>query len=239
MTDTVYTGIKDAGLALSSNALLSETSRIIDFVVLDSKELSSPKELDAHVISLDGIEMDISGFLNVFYHTNNETFEINESMSESEKIHLKKQNIDKSLFKLLDNVFRLYSQDLNIEFSCMDPCSVVKITNQLNQYNTLLDFCVINSSLTFSDILELIMNKSGKLTGTNNDEQLLEFESIFGSDSNGRYHIFVLNIRFHNANPLVKDIILKFNYNVKFNGDNFNILETLQNKGYFTAITPP
>jgi len=237
MTDTVYTGIKDAGLALSSNALLSDTSRIIDFVVLDSKELSSPKELDAHVISLDGIAMDISGFMDLFYHTNYETFEINPSMSEKTEIHLKKQNIDKSLFKLLDNVFRLYSQDLNIEFSCMDPCSVVKITNQLNQYNTLLDFCVINSSLTFSDILEMIMNKSGKLTGTNSADQQLEFNSIFGSDTNDQYHIFVLNIRFHNANPLVKDIILKFNYNVKFNGDNFNILETLQNKGYFTAIT--
>jgi len=237
MTDTVYTGIKDAGLALSSNALLSDTSRIIDFVVLDSKELSSPKELDAHVISLDGIAMDISGFMDLFYHTNYETFEINPSMSEKTEIHLKKQNIDKSLFKLLDNVFRLYSQDLNIEFSCMDPCSVVKITNQLNQYNTLLDFCVINSSLTFSDILEMIMNKSGKLTGTNSVDQELEFKTIFGSNENDQYHILVLNIRFHNANPLVKDIILKFNYNVKFNGNNFNILETLQNKGYFTAIT--
>ena len=233
MTDTVYTGIKDAGLADSSNALLSACSRIIDFVVLDSNELSSPKEVDAHVISLDGIAMDISGFLNTFYHNNNETFEINQSMSENEKIHLKKQNIDKSLFKLLDNVFRLYSQDLNIESSCMDPCSVVKITNQLNQYNTLSDFCVINSSLTFSDILEMIMNKNGKLSGTN---QQSEFESIFGSNTRDQYHIFVLNIRFHNANPLVKDIILKFNYNVKFNGDNFKILETLQNKGYFTAI---
>lgn len=85
----------------------------------------------------------------------------------------------------------------------------------------------------------MIMNKSGILSGTNIADQKLEFDSIFGSDTKDQYHIFVLNIRFHNANPLVKDIILKFNYNVKFNGDNFNILETLQNKGYFTAITPP
>ena len=101
MTDTVYTGIIDAGLADSSNALLTETSRIIDFVVLDSKELSSPKELDAHVISLDGIQMDISGFVNVFYYNNNKTFKINDIII-SEKnilsINLKKQTIDKSLF---------------------------------------------------------------------------------------------------------------------------------------------
>jgi hypothetical protein len=234
MTNTVYTGIQDAGLADSSNALLSCTSRIIDFVVLDSTELSSPKELDANVISLDGITMDISGFMELFYKTDTKTFKINGSMSEKDEIHLKKQNIDKSLFKLLDTVFSLYSKDLNIKCSYMDPCSVMKITEQLKKYNTLLDFCV-NSSLTFSDILEMIINKSDTSTGTYSDKQ--EFETIFGSGTNDQYHILVLNIRFHNANPLVKDIILKFNYNVKFNGNTFDILETLQNKGYFTELT--
>ena len=52
---------------LLSRGNIDFSGYVVDFAVLDSQTITSPKPLDAHVISLDGIDIPLIQFKKLFY----------------------------------------------------------------------------------------------------------------------------------------------------------------------------
>lgn len=194
------------------NDVLNEYSRIVDIAVLDSEEIISPKEIDANVISLDARDVTLSEFLQMFYHVDHNTFQINKAMAEDVNMTFVGQKIHTNNFHLPDSVLRLYGLDLGVELDCLDPCSSMEITQQVLYYKSLANMCSVKCSLTFNEIIETIVNRTE--TSAEGD-----WNKVFGETGSGVRHQLVINSRFYNANPAVRDIIVKFRYNVEFSGD--------------------
>ena len=201
------------------NTILNDLSRIVDVAVLDSEQIKAPKEIDAHVIYIDARDMDLTTFMNLFYHIDNNTFQINKSKVDDEHLSFVKQTIHTNPFHLPESVIRLYSMDLGVEIDCLDPLSSMEINKQVLYYKSLTNMCSVKGALTFSEIIETILNR----TDANADA---DFSNVIGKAADGDdgvessvYHQLVVNARFYNANPAVRDIIVKFRYNVKFTGE--------------------
>jgi len=170
----------------------------VDFAVLDSSEITSPKELDAHVIHLDGIDVSLGTFKQMFYPGGN-TFSLNEQFSKKEEMLFKGQKVQGVGFKMLNCFSRAYGQDIGVEMNCLDPCSLMEITKQLTSYNSLTDFCQVSCSLSWVQLIEALFNKIP-------DNKKSLGENLLHS------HNFRLTVRFHNANKAVKDVVVHFNY---------------------------
>ena len=205
------------------NNKLNGYSRIVDVAVLDSEEITAPKELDAHVISLDARDIDLDDFLNMFYHVDNNTFQMNKAMAEDAKMTFVGQKIHTNNFHLPDSVLRLYGLDLGVELDCLDPCSSLEITQQVLYYKSLANMCSVKCALTFNEIIETIVNRTESkiMKGSDNANDWHQYKHVFGDedDNESVWHQCVINCRFYNANPAVRDIIVKFRYNVEFKGE--------------------
>ena len=183
---------------------ISYNGYAVDFAVLDSSEITSPKELDAHVIHLDGIDVSLGTFKGMFYPGGN-TFLLNEQYSKDKAMLFKGQKVNGVGFKMLNFFSRAYGQDIGVEMNCLEPCSLMEITKQLTSYNSLTDFCQVSCSLSWAQMIEALFNKIP-------DNKASLKEHLIGS------HNFRLSVRFHNANKAVKDVVVHFNYIVDFNG---------------------
>ena len=206
------------------NNRLNGYSRIVDVAVLDSEEITAPKELDAHVISLDAIYITLDEFLNRFYHVDNNTFQMNKAMAEDPKMTFVGQKIHTNNFHLPDSVLRLYGLDLGVELDCLDPCSSLEITQQVLYYKSLANMCSVKCALTFNEIIETIVNRTESNIQDGSGDYEHKYAHVFGNEdvttAKGTiYHQLVINARFYNANPAVRDIIVKFRYNVGFKGE--------------------
>ena len=231
------TGITDANMVTGNAAILSDYSRSIDFVVLDSEEVASPIELESNVITLDGIKITLQEFINMFYSGNGIQFELNAAKKDEDIVNMKKQTLNKAPFKMADNVLRLYTDDLQVEINCLDACSVIDITNQLSKYQKLGDFCTVKAALDYPELIESVLEKSGTVEDTST-----RYQEIFGGKTitDKVYHVFVVNIRIHNANPAVKDIYIKLNYNVEFGTSREltdSTLKLVKSMGYFPTVS--
>ena len=201
------------------NNYLTGYSRIVDVAVLDSEEITAPKELDAHVISLDARDIDLDKFLNLFYHVDNNTFQMNKAIAEDPNMTFVGQKIHTNNFHLPDSVLRLYGLDLGVELDCLDPCSSLEITQQVLYYKSLANMCSVKCALTFNEIVETIVNRTESIIHKGDEN----WDAAFGTKTKAVYHQLVINARFYNANPDVRDIIVKFRYNVKFLGEDWII----------------
>ena len=201
--------------------VLNEYSRIVDIAVLDSEEITAPKEVDAHIISLDAIKLTLDQFLARFYHVDHNTFQMNKALAEDNALTFVGQTVLSNNFHLPDSVLRLYGLDLGVELDCLDPCSSMEITQQVLYYKSLANMCSVKCALTFNEIIETIVNRTEASTNTT-------WGSGFGSTGDAVYHQLVVNARFYNANPAVRDIIVKFRYNVGFEGNDevINIIQS-------------
>ena len=198
------------------NNNLKGYSRIVDVAVLDSEEITAPKELDAHVISLDARDISLDDFLNMFYHVDNNTFQMNKAMAEDPNMTFVGQTIHTNNFHLPDSVLRLYGLDLGVELDCLDPCSSLEITQQVLYYKSLANMCSVKCALTFNEIVETIVNRTESRI---HDNGATSWDAAFGTSAVPVWHQCVINCRFYNANPAVRDIIVKFRYNVEFKGE--------------------
>jgi hypothetical protein len=210
------------------NNVLDGYSRIIDVAVLESDEITAPKELDAHVISLDGIYLTLDKFLNLFYHVDNNTFQMNKAMAEDPDMTFVGQTVHTNNFHLPDSVLRLYGLDLGVELDCLDPCSSLEIGQQVLYYKSLANMCSVKCALTFKEIIETIVNRTEASAES-------DWSKVFGATGANVTHQLVINSRFYNANPAVRDIIVKLRYNVSFEEDDKvkHIIES-QGRPYFT-----
>lgn len=177
---------------------ISYNGYAIDFAVLDSSEITSPKELDAHVIHLDGIDVSLGTFKEMFYPSGN-TFLLDRQYSKNKAMLFKGQKVQGVGFKMLNFFSRAYGQDIGVEMNCLEPCSLMEITKQLTSYNSLTDFCQVSCSLSWVQMIEALFNKIP------DNKKGLE-DNLLSS------HNFRLSVRFHNANKAVKDVVVHFNY---------------------------
>jgi hypothetical protein len=199
------------------NNKLRDTSRIIDVAVLDSEQIIAPKELDAHVIYIDALDISLDDFVNLFYHIDKNTFQINKSKVEDKYLSFVKQTIHTNPFHLPESVIRLYSLDLGVEIDCLDPLSSMEISKQVLYYKSLTNMCSVKGALTFSEIIETILNRTDAAAADDLSDVIGKVED--GNPLSSVYHQLIVNARFYNANPAVRDIIVKFRYNVEFKGD--------------------
>ena len=175
---------------------------VVDFAVLDSETITSPKEIEAHVINLDGIAVSVTEFKKLFYPDGN-TFQLNIAEQDSKNVSMRGREVKGVPFKLVKAITRFYGDDLGVELNCMDPCTTTEITSQITGYKSLMDFCEVNCHLSWTQIIEALYNKypDGK------HEQLKK-----------DVHNLRLSVRFHNANKQIRDVMVTFNFEVDFDG---------------------
>ena len=200
-----YTGSSDP------TNILGPFSKSLDIAVVDSEEILSPKELDAHTITLDGVIMTWPRFKEIFFQ--NGIFDINKAKYNSPEILFNKRTINNTRFNLLDSVLRLYASDLGVDRDFLDHCTTTEIIHQLLYYKSLTDMCSISCSLSEKEIVEIIAKRNGF---ADSGGSALLWHQIFGNGPGEGYHQLVVNARFYNANPAIKDIFVKFYFNVSF-----------------------
>jgi hypothetical protein len=103
----------------------------------------------------------------------------------------------------------------------LDPCSSTEITQQVLYYKSLANMCSVKCALTFNEIIETIVNRTESNIQDGSGDYEHKYAHVFGDDDTAEsvHHQLVINARFYNANPAVRDIIVKFRYNVEFKGE--------------------
>lgn len=186
--------------------ILTELSgnRVLDIAVLAENVESSPVEYDGHTIDLATIDMTETTFRNWFYASNgNEKFELNCSNNldktpltfNAQLYDAYDPNMAEISFNLINAVLVKYADDLGVQRNCFEPCSLIEIENQLTHINTLCDICEVKCALRWSEVIDSL-------------------KALGGSTITGHSHVLRVNALFTNSNPGLKDILVRFNYNV-------------------------
>lgn len=181
---------------------ISNENRIVDIAVLAEDVKSAPVELDAHLIDLDTIDISENDFRTMFYASNgNELFALNcENADTKTKVTFNDQTyMDNSsvTFNLLEELLNNYSTDLGVVRECFEPCSLIEIQKQITGIKSLCDICEVKCSLKWTEVETSIKSLGGDITS-------------------GKKHILRVNALFTNANPQVRDVMIRFNYNVEW-----------------------
>ena len=221
------------------NGNLTDNSRCVDFAVLDSAEIEAVKELDAHIISLDAVDTNISEFVKTFYYGDKNTFNMNKlAADDNDLMSFDKQHIHKNEFLLPESILRLYGLDLGVELDCVDPCSALEVNKQLLYYKSLANMCAVKCSLTFNEIIETIINRTDGVRALNGSYAVSGtddgWEDVFGKadvfapgsttasiTGESVFHQLIISARFKNANPAINDVYVRFRYNVEFRGESW------------------
>lgn len=175
------------------------SGQTVDIAVFATDVESSPVEYDGHVVELDVVDMSENEFRDLFYASNNnEIFALNCSHTGSKtEITFNEQTYSDGSFNLLNEILMKYSEDLGVQRECFEPCSLIEIQKQISCIDTLCDICDVKCSLKWSEV----------------ETSLL----ALGADlSAGTIHTLRVNALFTNSNPNIKDIMVRFNYNVEW-----------------------
>ena len=105
---------------------------VVYFAVLDSETITSPKELNAHVINLNGIDVTAKEFKKLFYPDGN-IFQLNIVEQANKKVSMRGREVKCVPFKLVKANTRFYGDDLGVELNCMDPYTTTEITSQITR----------------------------------------------------------------------------------------------------------
>lgn len=172
-------------------------NRIVDIAVLAEDVKSAPVEFDGHIVDLSTIDMSASAFKDLFYASNNnELFVLNCATTDSKTcITFNDQKYEAGSFNLIDQILTSYSTDLGVMRECFEPCSLIEIEKQLTGIVSLCDICEVKCSLKWSEVEATLV-------------------SLGGDISAGKVHRLRVNALFTNANPQVKDVMIRFNYDV-------------------------
>jgi hypothetical protein len=167
-------------------------------------------QYDFHTIELDGIDVSLSTFREMFYNDGN-SFQMNHRYMNDKRMNLKGQQINGKGFKLVKAITSFFTQDLGINLNCLDPCSVTEMTRQVTYYKNLSDFCDVRCSLSWLQLIETLYSNIVTSGDINTDLR--------------KKHNMKLSVRFHNSNKDIRDVMLVFNYVVDFSStDNETIL---------------
>jgi len=171
---------------------------------------------DDHIINLDEIEITRETFQNIFYPYC-ENFGINKNNVSNNSFYAEYisflpeyRTVNKKKFYLLEEIISNIESDLNISRNCFTVESLVELTNEIISVNSFCDVncCSVLSSLTWSNILEIIQNYS------------IINENCGGCDNSSQNQkgplipICVISIVFKTPTPGVKNTIVRFNYKI-------------------------
>jgi hypothetical protein len=168
---------------------------------------------DDHIINLDEIEITRETFQNIFYPYC-ENFGINKNNVSNNSFYAEYisflpeyRTVNKKKFYLLEEIISNIESDLNISRNCFTVESLVELTNEIISVNSFCDVncCSVLSSLTWSNILEIIQNYN-------------IINENCGCDSSSQkgavIPICVISIVFKTPTPGVKNTIVRFNYKI-------------------------
>jgi len=174
---------------------------IVDFAVLSQEILDDLDIFDGHLIDLTEIDLSENEFKELFYNSiGNEDFVINGSSINNNLIKFDNQTYkdvtDTEIsFNLINSIFNFYQEDLNITLEEFDPCTIINVKKQLSELVYLCNICNVKCHLKWSQIICALKSFGENL--------------IIGSNN-----ILRINTLFTNSNPNVKDIMIRFNFNV-------------------------
>jgi hypothetical protein len=196
-----------------SNFLSINNKITIDVAVLCQEYTTIEKMCDDHIINLDEIEITRDTFQNIFYPYC-ENFGINKNNVSNNSFYAEYisflpeyRTVNKKKFYLLEEIISNIESDLNISRNCFTVESLVELTNEIISVNSFCDVncCSVLSSLTWSNILEIIQNYS-------------IINENCGCDSSSQkgqvIPICVISIVFKTPTPGVKNTIVRFNYKI-------------------------
>ena len=184
------------------------SNRTVDIAVLSETVKFSPEEFDGHIVELNAIDISENDFRDLFYASNgHEIFALN-CANELDKTNITfntqvYQGADLGIelsFNLLNQVLTSYSEDLAVPRECFEPCSLIDIEKQLTNIRTLCDICEVKCSLRWSEVIATLRSLGATL-----DADVI--------------HRLRVNALFTNANPQLKDIMVRFNYDVRLNNN--------------------
>jgi hypothetical protein len=178
----------------------------VDIAVLSSKALHELRPLEAHIIELDGIYMDILHFFRLFYCGDMRSFRINAAQSHHPAMTFYNRTYKKQRFNLINTISALYSHDLGTHLyskNKYDPQSLIQLNRTLLRYRSLANCKFIKTSISSRKIIDQIVEDSRKQNTRSSGS------CIYG------YHRLKLYVQFQNHHPKIKDILVQFNYIVR------------------------
>ena len=183
----------------------------VQFAVFNIDHVVEPLEMNAETITLDPVDISLNHFRDLFYSENGNTFSLNRVLKHDE-FNLTTKTLNGYPFSLSASVLNTYVQLMGIPSQCLDPCSSIKITNQLSKIKFLTDICHSPCSLTFDDvIMEIIRNyPASEHVQLNKDDTSHNFELLLQIKNEG----------------CIKDIFIKLIYHVVFVKDSSSVLYT-------------
>jgi hypothetical protein len=200
-------------------ALLFPGHSNVDVAVLSSKALHELRPLEAHIIELDGIYMDLLHFFRLFYCGDMRTFRINSAQSQHPAMTFYNRTYKKQRFNLMNTISALYSHDLGTHLYAKnkyDPRSLIQLNRTLLRYRSLTNCKFVKTSVSSRKIIDQIIEDSRKLTLRLPSSPGSPGPCIYG------YHRLKLYVQFQNPHPKIKDILIQFNYIVCLTPQSFN-----------------
>jgi hypothetical protein len=203
---------------------------VIDVAVLCQEYNKIEQICNDHIINLDEIEITKELFQFIFYpyHDN---FGINKKLICNNPMYTqyisflpKYRTVNGKKFYLLEEIISNIESDLNISRNCFTVESLVELTNEILNINSICDLncCSVLSSLTWCNILEIIKNYN-----MINDNCGCDTESISGSTTSDSISsssssiqkrpvipICAISVIFKTPTPGVKNTIVRFNYRI-------------------------
>ncbi len=157
---------------------INENIQTVQFGVFETDEVFEPLKTDAIVISLDPIDITLDRFRTIFFNRDGNEFSLNNVIYINE-YDLTKRTIDGYPFSLSSSIIDTYIENSGLIRSCIDPCSIIKISNQLSKYSYLTKMCYPVCNLTFHDILMELIRKYKSTSPVNFDDNICHnFEFI-------------------------------------------------------------
>lgn len=179
---------------------------VVDFAVLSEEIIDDLDLFDGHLIDLTEIDLSENDFKELFYNSIGfEDFFINASSLNKNLIKFECQTYKDATdteisFNLIYSIFNFYQEDLKVTLEDFDPCTVINVKKQLSELVYLSDICNVKCQLKWSQIICALKSFGGNLTA-------------------GNVNLLRINALFTNSNPNVKDIMIRFNFNVALEND--------------------
>jgi hypothetical protein len=201
---------------------------VIDVAVLCQEYNKIEQICNDHIINLDEIEITKELFQFIFYpyHDN---FGINKKLICNNPMYTqyisflpKYRTVNGKKFYLLEEIISNIESDLNISRNCFTVESLVELTNEILNINSICDLncCSVLSSLTWCNILEIIKNYNMINDNCGCDTESSSGSTTSGSSSSSSIQkqsvipICAISVIFKTPTPGVKNTIVRFNYRI-------------------------
>ena len=203
--------------------ILNKYSQSIEVAAIGQPLTGVAIDDQVHKVDLDIVgAISVDEFKSLFYYRDGEMFGVNPNavLHSQSKSLISFTGDDRTInsgdasFNLIETIFERLEEDLGVKRECFELCSKLELTKELSSIKTLVDIesCVVLCSLKWSDITNLLKNRSNQL-GVNLKG------SFIGSDGNvvdGFVHVLKISVIFKNPSPEAKDVVVTFKYAVIF-----------------------